>query len=265
MSSPDERSAHIVEIVRNAGYASNDDLARILGVTVQTVRRDVNRLAEQGRLARHHGGAGLPSSIENIAYSERQVLNRSEKQAIARLAAARIPHHSSLFINLGTTTEAFAQALHGHDGLQVITNNLQVAAGLWSRPGFKVVVAGGMVRAQDGGVIGQSACEQIAQYRADFGVIGISGIDEDGALLDFDVEEIRVARAIMRNARQVLLLADHTKFGRRPMMRMGALDEVDALFTDRPPPGPISSLLAERGIACHVAEWDGDDFRKGTS
>lgn len=247
------RHAEIVGLVRARGYVANEELARLLAVTVQTIRRDVNQLAEAGRLARHHGGAGLASSIENIAYTERQVLNRPEKQAIARLAAAAIPDHSSLFINIGTTTEAFAQALRGHAGLQVITNNLQVASLLWPQPGFKVVLAGGTVRPQDGGILGQPACDLIDGFRADYGVIGISGIDEDGALLDFDVDEIRIARAIMRNARQSFLLADHTKFGRRPMGRMGHIGEIDALFTDRPPPPGVAAILADRQIACHVA------------
>jgi len=249
----EERYRQILHLVQARGYVANEELARLFDVTVQTVRRDVNRLAEEGRLTRHHGGAGLSSSIENIAYTARQVLNRGEKQAIARLAAAAIPDQSSLFINIGTTTEAFAHALQGHHGLQVITNNLQVASILWPQAGFKVVVAGGTVRGHDGGILGQPACDLIDRYRADFGVIGISGIDEDGALLDFDVEEIRVARAIMRNARQVFLLADHTKFGRRPMMRMGDITEIHGLFTDRPPPHSVQEIMAERGIRCHIA------------
>lgn len=248
-----DRLAAIVELVRTRGYVSNEELARLFDVTVQTIRRDVNRLAEEGSVARHHGGAGLASSIENIAYTERQVLNRAEKQAIARLAAAAIPDHSSLFINIGTTTEAFARALRGHAGLQVITNNLQVASLLWPQPGFKVVLAGGTVRHQDGGILGQPACDMIDGFRADYGVIGISGIDEDGTLLDFDIDEIRIARAIMRNARQTFLLADHTKFGRRPMGRMGHLSEIDGLFTDRAPPAPVAAMLEERQIACYVS------------
>ena len=247
------RHQRILALIGQRGYVSNEELAREFDVTVQTVRRDVNALAEEGRVARHHGGAGLASSTENIAYAERQVLNPQAKEAIARQAAAEIPDRSSLFVNIGTTTEALARALLGHRELRVITNNLNVAALLSSRTDFSVVVTGGTVRNRDGGIVGQTVSDMIAEFRVDFGILGISGIDEDGTLLDFDPDEIRAARAILRHSRQSFLLADHTKFARRPMVRLGSITEVSALFTDQPPPRPIQALLREHGVACHVA------------
>lgn len=252
-SKAENRHQRILSLIRQRGYVSNEELAREFGVTVQTVRRDMNALAEAGRLSRLHGGAGIASSTENIAYAERQVLNLPEKEAIARMAAAEIPDRSSLFINIGTTTEALARALLGHHELRVITNNLNVAALLSSRTDFSVVVTGGPVRNRDGGIVGQAASDMIAEFRVDFGIIGISGIDEDGSLLDFDYDEIRAARAILRNSRRTFLLADHTKFSRRPMVRMGSITEVSALFTDQPPPPAIRQLMAEHGVACHAA------------
>jgi DeoR family glycerol-3-phosphate regulon repressor len=246
------RQTNILSVVRQRGYAAADDLAEQLGVTVQTIRRDINALADAGRLSRHHGGAGLPSSIKNIEYAERQIQNRREKEAIARMAAAEIPDRSSLFINIGTSTEAFAHALLGHKELHVITNNLNVAQLLARNTEFKVIVVGGVVRNRDGGVLGQTACDTIGQFRVDFGIIGISGIDEDGILLDFDDEEIRAARTILKNSRKVYLLADHTKFARRPMVRMGALDEISSLFTDRPPPPRIVQMARTHGVSLHI-------------
>ncbi|GBQ68920.1 glycerol-3-phosphate regulon repressor [Ameyamaea chiangmaiensis NBRC 103196] len=248
------RLAAIVALVRNRGYVSNEDLARQCEVTVQTIRRDVNHLADQGLLARHHGGAGLPSSVENIAYTERQILNRREKEAIGRRAARLIPDNASLFINIGTTTEAFAQALGGHQALQVITNNLHVAAMLAPRSDFKVVVAGGRVRSHDGGIVGPAAAEALGNYRVDIGVIGISGIEDDGSLMDFDVEEIECARAIMRNARRVVLLADHTKFTRHPLGRVGPVTAVHDFVTDRVPPARLREILERAGTRLHIAE-----------
>ncbi|GBQ99037.1 DeoR/GlpR family transcriptional regulator [Gluconacetobacter liquefaciens] len=249
----EERYREILSLVRARGYVANEELAQRLRVAVQTIRRDVNHLAGIGQLARHHGGAGLVSSIENIAYAERQILNRREKEAIGQIAAREIPDHSSLFINIGTTTEAFARALRHRQGLRVITNNLHVASTLAPESSFRVVVAGGTVRSHDGGITGPTATAMIDQYRADFGVIGISGIEEDGTLLDFDLDEIDLARAIMRNARTVFLLADHTKFGRRPMGRVGHLSDVHALFTDRPPPPSVRAVLEQHQIALHIA------------
>ena len=108
-----------------------------------------------------------------------------------------------------------------------------------------MIVAGGVVRARDRGIVGEATIDLIRQFRVDFGVIGISGIDLDGTLLDFDYQEVRVAQAIIANSRQVFLAADHSKFGRNAMVRLGGLDEVDALFTDAPPPPPL--LRADRG------------------
>src|SRR3546814_18855338 len=99
-------------------------------------------LCDLGLLRRYHGGAGLPSSVENLAYQTRQVLHQEEKARIARVLAAEIPDNASLFINIGTTTEQVANALVDHKGLRVITNNLNVANILGGKPDFEVIVTG---------------------------------------------------------------------------------------------------------------------------
>jgi DeoR family glycerol-3-phosphate regulon repressor len=248
------RHAKIIGLVRQRGFVTIEKLAQEFDVTVQTVRRDLTQLAEEGRVSRFHGGAGLPSSVENIDYSTRKVLNLAEKKRIARLVARHVADHSSLFINIGTTTEAVARELLGHQDLRFITNNLNVALILAAKPEFKVVVAGGTVRSRDGGIVGQSANDMISQFRVDVAVIGISGIDADGTLLDYDYDEIRAAQAIMDNARQVFLVADHSKFTRRPMVRAGSITSVSALFTDQPPPQQIAALLAAHDKQVYIAD-----------
>jgi DeoR family transcriptional regulator, glycerol-3-phosphate regulon repressor len=252
-SKVDDRYRQILTVVQQRGYVTNEELAKNFGVTVQTVRRDVNKLSDDGLLSRHHGGAGVASSVENIAYHERRSLSTPEKEAIAKLAAAHIPNHSSLFINIGTTTEALARALMSHEDLRVITNNLNVAATLSSKTDFTIMVTGGTVRNRDGGIVGQSACDMIAEFRVDFGIIGISGIDEEGTLLDFDYDEIRAARAIIRHSRSTFLLADHTKFSRHPMVKLGSLVEVSAVFTDRSPSTAVREIMQRADVALHVA------------
>lgn len=247
------RHVHIEKLIRERGFVTIGALSEQLGVTVQTVRRDLAQMSDAGRITRFHGGAGLPSSIQNIEYAARKVLNIREKEEIAQLVAAQIPDNSSLFINIGTTTEAVARALLQHQGLRFITNNLNVAALVESHSDLNVIVTGGTVRNRDGGIVGQASCDMISQFRVDFGVIGISGIDLDGTLLDYDYDEVRAAQSIMRNARRLLLVADHTKFTRRPMVRMGSITQVSALFTDLPPPAPIRDLLASHNIELHVA------------
>ena len=250
----EERRAQIVDLVRRQGFVSIDALAQRFAVTPQTVRRDINALCDQAVLQRHHGGAALASSVENIAYPERQVLKIEEKRRIARMVAQHIPHHASLFINIGTTTEEIAKQLMRHIGLRVITNNLNVAALLSTNDDFQVTVAGGMVRARDQGIVGEATIDLIRQFRVDYGVIGISGIDLDGTLLDFDYQEVRVAQAIIANSREVFLAADHSKFGRNAMVRLGGLEDVDALFTDAPPPPELRQRIEASEVDLFVAD-----------
>lgn len=117
-------------------------------------------------------------------------------------------------------------------------------------------MAGGVVRGRDQGVTGEATVELIRQFKVDFGVIGISGIDLDGTLLDFDYQEVRVAQAIIEHSRQVLLAADHSKFGRNAMVRLGAIAQVHDWFTDRPPPQELAAVLAEAGTRVHLADAD---------
>ncbi len=239
------RQQAMIELVRRQGFVSVEALAQHFDVTAQTIRRDINALCRDGLLRRYHGGAGLPSSVENLAYTARQVMCLEEKQRIARAVAEQIPEQASLFITLGTTTEEVAKALMGHQGLRVITNNLNVATILSGNSGFEVIVAGGVVRRRDRGITGEATIDFINQFKVDFGVIGISGIDQDGTLLDFDYREVRVQQAIIANSRTVFLAADHTKFGRNAMVRLGELSQVHTLFTDAEPPRAIRQRLQD--------------------
>jgi DeoR family glycerol-3-phosphate regulon repressor len=147
-----------------------------------------------------------------------------------------------------------AKALRDHKGMRIITNNLNVAALLCDNPSFEVIVASGVVRPRDRGITGEAAIDFIQQFKVDFGVIGVSGIDGDGTLLDFDYREVRVSQAIMACSRKVLLVADHSKFGRNALVRLGHISQIDMLFTDRPPSEAMSRLLLKAKTAVYVAE-----------
>jgi len=246
------RQQNILERTRERGYVSIDELARAFTVTPQTIRRDINQMATQGLLRRIHGGAAsTASSIRNTEYAMRAGQMREEKRRIASAIAAAIPDDASLFIGIGTTTEAVARALLGHRQLKVITNNLHVAATLAGKADFEVLLAGGSVRS-DGGVVGQAAADFIQQFKVDYAVIGISGIDEDGSLLDFDYQEVRVSRTIIDNARQVLLAADSSKYGRNAVVRLGPIGLVDHLYSDAPPPSGLGRRLQAEKVVLHT-------------
>jgi DeoR family glycerol-3-phosphate regulon repressor len=246
------RQQQILDIARQSGRVTVDGLAARFGVTPQTIRKDLNDLCGQRILSRTHGGAILSSGVENVAYDARRNLARSEKQGIGARAAALIPNNSSLFVNIGTTTEEVARHLTLHEGLMVITNNLHVAHILTPSPRIDVFVAAGMVRKPDGGIVGESVVDFISQFRVDRAVIGVSAIDDDGALLDFDYREVMAARAIIKNARRTILVADSMKFTRTAPMRFGHISQMDVLVTDRPLPESLAEVCQQSGVAVEV-------------
>ena len=251
---PNPRQNDLLQEVRAHGSVSVESLAEKFGVTLQTVRRDVQRLAEAGLVQRFHGGVRGPSSTTaNIAYRQRQAMQADGKARIARAIAARIPAGCSLILNLGTTTEAVAHALLRHKGLRVITNNLNVAMILSDNPDCELVMVGGSVRHRDRGIVGEAAVDFIRQFKVDIGLIGISGIESDGSLRDFDYREVMVARTIVEHSREVWVAADATKFNRPAMAEVARLPQIDALFTDEPPPEPFPALMADAGVELVVA------------
>ena len=247
------RQQKTLELVRERGYISIEELAQYFDVTPQTIRRDINQLADEGLLRRYHGGAAHDSSVENTEYTMRVGYMLEEKLRIAEAVAAAVPDHASLFINIGTTTESIAHALLNHTGLKIITNNLNVAKILSTKEDFEVLIASGRVR-PDGGVIGQATADFFKQFKADYALIGISGIDEDGTLLDFDFQEVCVSQEILSSGRQVFLAADSSKFGRNAMIRLGSLKQVDSIFTDQQPNEQYLKTIHDLGVNLVVAQ-----------
>jgi DeoR family transcriptional regulator, glycerol-3-phosphate regulon repressor len=252
MLSLSPRQQHILAQARKQGSVGVDDLAGLFDVTPQTIRKDLNELCDARHLTRTHGGAMLTSGAENVAYEARRQIAASEKQTIGRVAASLIPNNCSLFINIGTTTEEVARALVMHEGLLVITNNIHVATILSPVPKIEVIILGGMVRKTDGGIVGEAAVDTIKQFKVDYAVMGVSAIDEEGALLDFDYREVRAAQAILSNSRQVILTADNTKFSRSAPVRIGHMSDIDVFVTDRAPPETVVDLCRHKGVQLEV-------------
>ena len=254
LMTPTPRQSGIIQAASVDGHQTIEALAERFNVTHQTIRRDVNRLANAGLIARFHGGVRLlESTTENIAYRQRQAIAAGEKQRIARAIAARVPNGCSLIMNIGTTIEAVAHELLRHNDLRVITNNLNVAALLSGNPNCEVIVAGGVVRTNDKAIMGEATIDFIRQFKVDIGLIGISGIEPDGTLRDYDYREVRVARTIIDQSRQVWLAADHTKFSRAAMVELATLEEIDMVFTDQDPPSALSDLMAQHDVTCVVS------------
>lgn len=243
------RQTDILKKARQIGRVEVDDLALQFDVTPQTIRKDLNEICDAGLLQRVHGGAVYPSGAINYAYDARRSLAADEKRRIGVAAAALIPDNSSVILNIGTTTEQVAFALREREGLMVITNNINVANILRESPSTEVIIAGGLVRRSDGGVVGEATVDFIRQFKVDYAVIGASAIDEDGTILDYDYREVRVAQAIIAHARRTILVADHMKFDRNAPVRIGDLSDIDVLVTDAEVPETVREACAVHGVS----------------
>ena len=247
------RQTGILELARSDGRVVVEDLAERFNVTLQTIRRDLTDLADAGHLDRVHGGAVMRTGVSNIGYEERRRMNEAAKAAIGRLCAQAIPENSSMILNLGTSTEAVARELLGHRNITVVTNNMNVANILVANASCEIMVAGGALRRSDGGLVGELTTEFISQFKVDFAVIGASALDPDGDLLDYDLAEVRVSRAIIRQARQGFLVCDASKLSRSAPARVASLGDLDAIFTDQPLPEGLARKCEGWGTAVHVA------------
>ncbi len=247
------RQSDILDLARHYGRVEVVWLAERFDMTPQTIRRDLNDLCDRGMLHRVHGGATYPTSVSNYAYDSRRVLASDAKRRIGERTAALIPDHSSIMLNIGTTTEQVALALVRHEGIMAVTNNINVAHILREAPSAEVIIAGGLVRPGDGGIVGEATVSFIRQFKVDYAIIGASAIDEEGTVLDFDFREVSVAREIIAHAKQTILVADFMKFERTAPVRIGSLADIDVFVTDQDPPPPIADFCRKHSVRLEIA------------
>lgn len=248
------RQSEIIGLARTHGSVDVDTLAEHFLVTPQTIRRDLNILCGNEYLRRTHGGAVFNDADVNLGYQARRHLAAEAKRHIGRKAAELIPDGSSLFINIGTTNEQVAQNLKTKRDLMVITNNVNVVNILMGSTGIELIVAGGVVRHEDSGIVGERASDFLSQFRVDYAIIGASAIETDGTLLDYDYREVLVARAIIKHARSVILVADATKFQRSAPIRIAGISNIQHFVTNGEPPAPFVDACAAGNVAIHTVD-----------
>ena len=242
------RQEEILALLRAQGFVSIEKLAKAFNVSEQTARRDIKHLEQRGLAVRYHGGAGLPSAPSVMDYDGRKDRLPAEKRVIGELVAAHVPEGATVFIDIGTTMEAVAQGLLGHQRLTVITNHLTVASMLSRRSAFQIILAGGLLRHNDHATTGEATREFLERFRVGYGIFGIGSIDTDGELLDYDYRDIGVSKTAMEISREKFIAADHTKFGSDAAIRVGHASEFDKIFTDRPPPEAQARTLTKLGV-----------------
>jgi DeoR family transcriptional regulator, glycerol-3-phosphate regulon repressor len=241
-----ERHDRILDILMRRGYAGIDELVSSFDVTPQTIRRDLQDLAERGLLRRHHGGASVMSSTSNTDYAHRHIENADEKTAIAKAAAAMLAPGSSVFLTPGTTIEATAEAIAALKlpGLRVITNSTVAAEHLARDPDISVQVTGGMWQRNNHALAGPAAADFANRYRCDVLITSCGGIDTDGWLLEYRDEEVVVAQAMIANARRRILLVDHSKFNRVAACKLAQISDMTTVITDRAPSQAVQKMFA---------------------
>lgn len=248
----EERRRLIIERLAAEGAVAISALTRDLGVSRETVRRDLAALAEDGRLRQTRGGAILEG--REASETARESVNAPGKRAIGRAAARLVPDGASVVIDSGTTTRALAQALGERRNLVVYTSDLAVARALARRNANRVVLLGGEIQEHEDSTMGWDAIATLAQYRADFAFIGVGGVSEQGDFTDFNRAGAELRARMSAAAATRIVLADHSKFGRATPVLLSGLGAGLMLITDRKPPAPLARSLERRKIKVAVAE-----------
>jgi len=248
----EQRQKRIEEYLQRAEFASLEELARNLGASVSTIRRDLTVLEAGGNFRRTHGGARLvnPRSDEFV-FSARDTHQLDEKEAIGRLCAGLIQPRQTVIIDAGTTAYHIALNL-GERTLQIVTNSLPVANLFTASQRVEVVVSGGVIYPRLGVLVGPLAVEAFSRAHADVAIMSGGGITLDG-VTNSHALLIEIQRAMIQAAGRVIFCLDHTKFGRQSVAHLCGLDSVDTIVTDSAAPPELVQALRERGVEVLVA------------
>jgi DeoR/GlpR family transcriptional regulator of sugar metabolism len=255
---PADRLQVIADFIRERGSVRSRDLVRALGVTDETIRRDLARLAEQGLVRRAHGGALAvrPSDETDTAFRLRE--HAVEKAAIGRRAAELVADGSSIILDSGTTTLGLARALRGKENLTVVTTAVTNALELVGNPTMSVIMTGGMIRPTTFGASGQLAAATLRGLHVDQTFLAIHSVSVAGGLTYPLFEEVDAKRAMIEAAAEVILLADHSKFGRQALVRVAPITAVQRIITTPGIEPAEAAAIRDLGIDLIIVEPDDD-------
>jgi DeoR family transcriptional regulator, glycerol-3-phosphate regulon repressor len=246
-AAPSKRHGAILRLLRERGTMSVADLASALGVSLETVRRDVRPLTEDGSLLKMHGAVGLPSSVGEAPFQRRMRENAAAKRSIARAFARTVRDGDSLMFDTGTTTSFIARELIGHQRLTIVTNSSDIARTLATVNGNRVYMAGGELRSDSGAALGSTAVDFVARFSVLHAVVSAGGIHPADGVMDYELEEAEFARMVLSRGQRTVAVTDHTKFGRHGLVHVCRFDALAAVFTDRPPPDDVAAACAMAG------------------
>ena len=251
---PNHTQNAILQALRQAGGALRiAALAEALAVSEETIRRNLKRLERTGAVEKHHGGARLRDLADEGDFQARMQRNPEAKQRIARTVAGLIPNGCSLFLDIGSTTAYIADALRDHADLIVVTNSVFVAYKLATRNGNRVFMAGGELRALDGGAFGSEAMAFAHNFKTDYAILSAAALNAQDGLMLYDLEEALFTRAILANAKRRIVAADSSKFNRRAPITVFALEMIDLIVTEARPPTEVRMAAETWGTEVMMA------------
>jgi DeoR family glycerol-3-phosphate regulon repressor len=238
------RHTEITRIVHDRMSASVADLAHELGVSAETIRRDLRLLSERGDLLKLHGAATLPHALSEAPFERRMRENADAKRIIARLAASRIADGDSIMLDTGTTTSFLARELLHKRGLTVVTNSSDIARTLATVNGNRVYMAGGELRGDNGAAFGEAAIQFVQRFNVRHAIITAGALDASSGVNDYHWEEAEFARTILTRGEERMVVTDSSKFNRAALVNVCGFSGFDLLVTDRPPDGMLADALA---------------------
>ncbi len=244
---PHRRREEILRLVRVRGDCSIAELALALGVSDETIRRNVKPLVQQGLVEKVHGGVVLSGAIGEPPFQRRMQKQVREKEAVAELVAGLVSSGDSIIMDTGSTNAYVARALRRHDGLTVVTNCTEIARTLAPIPGNRVLITGGELRADDSAAFGTASVEFVSQFHVGYAILSIGAITDAGEFMDFHLAEAEFSRAAIRQAATTVVAADHSKFGARAFVKVCDTGMIDILVSDRMPSAPLHDRLRDAG------------------
>ncbi len=243
-----KRHGEILHLLQEEGTITIASLATRLGVSLETVRRDVKPLTKDGAIVKMHGAIGLPALTGEAPFERRMRENAAAKRAIARHVAATIRNGESVMLDTGTTTSYLARELVGHRRLTVVTNSSDIARTLATVNGNKVYMAGGELRSDSGAAFGVSAIDFVGRFSVTHAVISAGAVDATDGIMDYELEEAEFARKVLSRGQRTVVVTDHTKFGKHGLVQVCGFSSVGELVTNRPPSADIAAALDAAGV-----------------
>lgn len=248
-----KRHSEILRIVREEGTSTITGLATRLGVSLETIRRDVKPLSDQGELLKMHGAVSLPYQVGEAPFERRMRENADAKRRIAVAAARLIKDGDSVMLDTGTTTSLLGRELLKKHGLTVVTNSSDIARTLATVNGNTVYMAGGELHGDNGAAFGRSAVDFISHFKVRHAIISIGAVDPGIGPMDYSLEEAEFARMVLSRGENRIIVTDFSKFGRTALVKVCDFTGFDTLITERAPPKDMAAAMERAGVRLTLA------------